>query len=119
MNKGITLAGSEKVLAAFKKAGICVHAYLMYDFPTETRAEQRAAEKYVKGLAREGLIQSAFWHRFALTVHSPIYRDPDAFGIEVAPPPDPRRRVFARNEVQYRKKPRKSAPSRGDLQPPQ
>ena len=97
MNKGITLAGAEKVLKAFKAAKIFVHAYLMYDFPTETKAEQRGVEKYVKGLAKKGLIQSCFWHRFALTVHSPIAKDPEKFGIIVKPS----KSTFARNELQY------------------
>jgi len=102
MNKGITLASAEKTLVAFRKARIFVHAYLMYDFPTETRAEQRGAERYVKDLAKRGLIQSCFWHRFALTVHSPIARDPERFGIVVDDPPR-RTRVFARNELGYRR----------------
>ena len=97
MNKGITLAGAEKVLKAFKAAKIFVHAYLMYDFPTETKAEQKGAEKYVKGLAKKGLIQSCFWHRFALTVHSPIAKDPGKFGIIVKPS----KSTFARNELAY------------------
>jgi len=100
MNKGITLASAEKVLAAFKRAKIFVHAYLMYDFPTETKAEQRGAEKYVRGLARRGLVQSCFWHRFALTVHSPIARNPGQFGI-IVKEPRKRKRVFARNELEY------------------
>ena len=100
MNKGITLASAERVLEAFRAAEIFVHAYLMYGFPTETRAEQREAERDVRGLARRGLVQSCFWHRFALTVHSPIAKDPAAFGLEVAPPPEGR--VFARNELAYR-----------------
>ena len=100
MNKGITLASAEKVLRAFKAAHIFVHAYLMYDFPTETKAEQRGAEKYVKELGRKGLIQSCFWHRFALTVHSPIAKEPERFGIVVTPPAR-RKNVFARNELAY------------------
>ena len=100
MNKGITLAGAEKVLRAFKAAKIFVHAYLMYDFPTETKAEQREAEKYVKGLAKKGLIQSCFWHRFALTVHSPIAREPEKFGIIVRQ----NESKFARNELEFRRK---------------
>ena len=98
MQKGITLAGARKVLENFKRHGIFVHAYLMYDFPTETAAEERAARKYVKGLERDGLIQSSFWHRFALTVHSPICREPEKFGLEVVRP----RTNFALNEVDYR-----------------
>ncbi len=100
MNKGITLASAEKVLRAFRGAEIFVHAYLMYDFPTETKAEQKEAERYVKGLARKGLIQSCFWHRFALTVHSPIARAPEKFGL-VVEPPRTGRRVFARNELAF------------------
>ena len=100
MNKGITLAGAEKVLTAFKAAKIFVHAYLMYDFPTETKAEQRNAERYVKGLAKKGLIQSCFWHRFALTVHSPIAKDPGKFGIIVRQSES----KFARNELSWRRR---------------
>ena len=100
MNKGITLASAEKVLKALRAAKIFVHAYLMYDFPTETKAEQREAERYVKGLAKKGLVQSCFWHRFALTVHSPIAKDPEKFGIIVGKCES----KFARNELAYWKK---------------
>ena len=72
----------------------------MYDFPTETKAEQKEAERYVKGLAKRGLIQSCFWHRFALTVHSPIARAPEKFGLVVEKPRSGRR-VFARNELAF------------------
>lgn len=102
MNKGITLAGAEKVLTAFKRAGILVHAYLMYDFPSETKSEQKGAERYVKSLARRGLIHSAFWHRFALTVHSPIVKDPAKFGIRVTfVAPKRKDRIFAINELDF------------------
>ena len=102
MNKGITLASATKVLEAFKKAGIKVHAYLMYDFPTETKREQKEAERYVKSLADRDLVQSAFWHRFALTVHSPIYKAPDRFSLEVEPVP--KGPLFALNEMGYKRK---------------
>jgi hypothetical protein len=99
MNKGITLKSAERVLRSFKRAGIMIHTYLMYGFPTETIDEQRQAEKYVKSLARKGLIHSAYWHRFALTVHSPIYKNPEMFSIKVKPLPQGN--VFALNEVDY------------------
>ena len=106
MNKGITLASAERALKAFKAAQIFVHAYLMYDFPTETKAEQRQAERYVKALAKRGLVQSCFWHRFALTVHSPIARAPEKFGLVVREPVRRGRAkaVFARNELDYERK---------------
>jgi hypothetical protein len=102
MNKGITLESSKRVLKAFKSAGIAVHAYLMYAFPTETEDEASGALEYVRGLFKDGLIDSAFWHRFALTVHSPVAADPEAFGISVEDSPHDSRRVFARNEIFYK-----------------
>jgi radical SAM superfamily enzyme YgiQ (UPF0313 family) len=106
MNKGITRASAKRVLRAFRTARIAVHAYLMYAFPTETAAEAMDALDYVRDLFREGLVQSAFWHRFALTVHSPVAKNPAAFGIRVLPSPPPPSRprgagVFAVNELAY------------------
>ena len=113
MTKGITLDSATKALKAFHAAGIMVHAYLMYGFPTETEAEAFGALEFVRGLFKKDLLQSAFWHRFALTVHSPIYRTPEKFGIEIvgeAPrlpikknsknPKVPRPR-FCKNEVAF------------------
>ena len=97
MNKGITCASAEKVLEHFSAAGIAVHAYLMYDFPTETAAEMREAERYVKSLAARNLVQSVFWHRFALTVHSPIAREPERFSLRILP----YKSDFAVNEIPY------------------
>ena len=103
MNKGITLASARRACRAFAEAGILVHVYLMYGFPTETEAETIGALETVRDLFAEGLVQSAFWHRFALTVHSPIARDPARFGIEpLPPPPAPPGRRFALNEIPYR-----------------
>ena len=101
MNKGITLASARAALKAFSDAGILVHAYLMYAFPTQTEREARAALRYVRDRFREGAVQSAFFHRFALTVHSPIARSPEKFGIVVPEIPHPRNRVFAMNEIPY------------------
>ena len=104
MNKGITLASARAALTAFRDAGILVHAYLMYGFPTQTAREAVAALGHVRRFFREGLVQSAFFHRFALTVHSPIAQRPEAFGIRVAASParaGRRRPVFARNEIPF------------------
>jgi len=84
MNKGVTCAGASKVCQAFARAGILVHAYLMYGFPTQTRQEIVDALAYVRGLFEKDYIQSAYWHRFALTIHSPIARNPKAFGVKLA-----------------------------------
>ncbi len=98
MNKGITLESATKALRAFQGADIMVHAYLMYGFPTETADEAFGALDFVRGLFLEGLLQSAFWHRFALTVHSPIYKNPKAFNITVVEKKKPR---FCKNEISF------------------
>lgn len=101
MNKGITLESARETCRALKSAGIMVHAYLMYDFPTETELETLEALTNVRDMFKEGLLDSAFWHRFALTVHSPIAANPSAFGITLFDKPLPEK-LFAINEIPYK-----------------
>lgn len=102
MNKGITLESARRAMESFKAAGIMVHAYLMYAFPTQTEDEALDALDYVRGLFREGLVQSAFWHRFALTVHSPVAAKPEDFGIVVTErAPRSKKKIFRRNEIPF------------------
>ncbi len=98
MEKGVTVAQVARVTHALTQAGIMVHAYLMYGFPTETLPETVDALERVRQLFAEGCIQSAFWHRFTATVHSPVGRDPGRFGITLLPRPAP---VFAENDVPF------------------
>jgi hypothetical protein len=86
MKKGITVAQAARVAAAFHDAGIMVHAYLMYGFPGETIEETVETLERVRQLFAQGLIQSAFWHRFVATAHSPIGLDPTAHGIRITGP---------------------------------
>ncbi|HEY3197043.1 MAG TPA: radical SAM protein [Nitrospirales bacterium] len=86
MKKGITVAQTARVAAAFRDAGIMVHAYLMYGLPGETIAETLASMERVRQLFAHGLIQSAFWHKFTTTAHSPIGLNPDAHGIHITGP---------------------------------
>jgi radical SAM superfamily enzyme YgiQ (UPF0313 family) len=98
MKKGVTVAQVARVSRAFTDAGVMVHAYLMYGFPTETEQETVDALERVRQLFAEGCIQSAFWHRFAATAHSPIGLRPDLFGIRLRPEPET---TFARNELPF------------------
>jgi radical SAM superfamily enzyme YgiQ (UPF0313 family) len=98
MQKGVTVAQVARVTHAFTEAGIMVHAYLMYGFPTETTQETIDALERVRQLFAEGCLQSAFWHRFAATVHSPIGKSPELFGIRLRPQSGG---GFARNEVGF------------------
>ncbi len=99
MKKGITVDGAATVIRRFADAGILTHAYLMYGFPTQTREEVFQALETVRQLMEEGALHSAYWHRFALTAHSEISRDPGRFGIRLSPE---KRTGFARNEIPFK-----------------
>ena len=81
MNKGVTLFGAANACDAFTTAGIMVHAYLMYGFPSQTEQETIDSLEVVRQFFALGLIQSAFWHRFAMTVHSPVGCNPARYGV--------------------------------------
>jgi len=98
MKKGVTVGQVARVTRAFTDAGIMVHAYLMYGFPTETEQDTIDALERVRQLFAAGCIQSAYWHRFSATAHSPIGLNPDAYGIELLPPPNI---TFAHNDVRF------------------
>jgi radical SAM superfamily enzyme YgiQ (UPF0313 family) len=98
MKKGVSVEQVARVTRAFTDAGILVHAYLMYGFPTQTTQDTVDALEYVRQLFENGCIQSGFFHRFACTVHSPVGQDPDAYGVTLQPLPDG---GFARNDVAF------------------
>ncbi|KAF7599426.1 MAG: radical SAM protein [Candidatus Dactylopiibacterium carminicum] len=83
MKKGVSVEQVARVTHAFSQAGILVHAYLMYGFPTQTEQDTVDALEYVRQLFAEGCIQSGFFHRFACTVHSPVGQHPEEYGIEL------------------------------------
>jgi radical SAM superfamily enzyme YgiQ (UPF0313 family) len=98
MRKGVTVAQVARVARAFTDSGIMVHAYLMYGFPTETAQETIDALERVRQLFAAGCIQSAYWHRFAATAHSPIGLHPEQYGITLRPPSDI---TFAHNDIEH------------------
>jgi hypothetical protein len=82
MKKGVTVAQVAQVCDSFTKAGIMVHAYLMYGFPTQTEQETINSLEMVRQLFEIGIVQSGFWHRLAMTAHSPIGLEPHVYGVE-------------------------------------
>ncbi len=98
MQKGVSVEQVARVTRAFSDAGILVHAYLMYGFPTQTVQDTVDALEYVRQLFAAGCIQSGFFHRFACTVHSPVGLHPDRYGIKLKPLPAV---SFARNDVGF------------------
>ncbi|MFM7201614.1 MAG: B12-binding domain-containing radical SAM protein [Myxococcota bacterium] len=83
MQKGVTVEQVARVAQAFTQAGVMVHAYLMYGFPTQTAQETVDSLERVRQLFESGAIQSAYWHRFVATRHAPIGQDPAAYGIQL------------------------------------
>jgi radical SAM superfamily enzyme YgiQ (UPF0313 family) len=81
MNKGVTIDQTINACRHFRDAGIMVHTYLMYGFPTETLQESVDALETVRRMFDEGIVQSAFWHRYAMTCHSPSGLNPERYGI--------------------------------------
>lgn len=86
MKKGVTVAQVARVSKAFTDAGIMVHAYLMYGFPTQTEQETIDSLEMVRQMFAQGVLQSGFWHQFAMTAHAPVGLDPAAFQVaEIGP----------------------------------
>ena len=98
MKKGVSVDQVARVTRAFSEAGILVHAYLMYGFPTQTVQDTVDALEYVRQLFENGCIQSGFFHRFACTVHSPVGQNPEEYGIQLLPLPPG---AFAKNDVAF------------------
>ena len=107
INKGITIETARESMKNFAEAGIMTHAYLMYGFPTETARETIDSLEIVRGLFEEGYIQSAFWHRYAMTIHSPSGQCPESVGAKRIDIPAG---TFANNEIPF------STPNEIDLE---
>jgi hypothetical protein len=98
INKGITIETARESMKNFTEAGIMTHAYLMYGFPTETAQETVDSLEVVRRLFEEGYIQSAFWHRYAMTMHSPSGQCPESVGARHIETP---KGSFANNEIPF------------------
>jgi hypothetical protein len=83
INKGVSVSKVAKVTDNFTRAGIMVHAYLMYGFPTQTAQETIDSLEVVRQLFEAGVIQSGFWHQFAMTAHSPVGLNPSQFKVRI------------------------------------
>jgi hypothetical protein len=81
IDKGVTVEQVAKVTRNFTEAGVMVHAYLMYGYPTQTIQETIDSLEMVRQLFEVGVLQSGFWHQFAMTAHSPVGLYPEKFGV--------------------------------------
>jgi hypothetical protein len=97
IKKGVTVEQVARVTRNLTESGIMVHSYLMYGYPTQTVQETVDSLEMVRQLFGLGVIQSGFWHQFALTAHSPVGLDPDSYGII----PDQKEISFANNDIEF------------------
>jgi hypothetical protein len=98
MQKGVTVEQVARVTRGMAEAGILVHAYLMYGFPTQNLQDTVDALEYVRQLFEQGCIHSGFFHRFVCTVHSPVGQNPEAYGVQLVPLPAV---SFAKNDIGF------------------
>ena len=98
INKGVTIESATKCIRNLSEHNIMVHTYLMYGFPSQTEAELFDSLGRVRDLFAEGLIHSAFWHRYAMTCHSSSGRNPESVGARAVEQKD---NPFANNEIPF------------------
>jgi hypothetical protein len=98
IDKGVTVKQVAQVTRNFTEAGIMVHSYLMYGYPTQTIQETVDSLEMVRQMFELGIIQSGFWHQFALTAHSPVGLNPEAFGVV----PIHKDISFANNDIAFK-----------------
>jgi len=97
IDKGVTVEQVAKVNHNFTRAGIMVHAYLMYGFPTQTEQETIDSLEVVRQMFETGIMKSGFWHRFSMTAHSPVGLEPSKFKVEKLSGVG----AFANNDLEY------------------
>lgn len=98
IKKGVTVSQVAQVTRNFTEQGIMVHSYLMYAFPTQTVQETVDSLEMVRQLFEAGVLQSGFWHQFAMTAHSPVGLDPAAFKVKAK---TTTKGTFANNDVDF------------------
>uniref|UniRef100_UPI00374442EF B12-binding domain-containing radical SAM protein n=1 Tax=Chryseobacterium pennipullorum TaxID=2258963 RepID=UPI00374442EF len=100
IEKGVSVEQVANVTRNFTEAGIMVHAYLMYGYPTQTVQETVDSLEMVRQMFEMGILQSGFWHQFAMTAHSPVGISPEDFGVI----PVKQEIQFANNDVDFKDK---------------
>jgi hypothetical protein len=100
IQKGVTVEQVAQVTRNFTESGIMVHAYLMYGYPTQTVQETIDSLEMVRQLFEAGVVQSGFWHQFAMTAHSPVGMFPEEFGVI----PEQNAITFANNDIEFKDK---------------
>lgn len=98
INKGVTIESATECIRNLNSNNIMVHTYLMYGFPSQTVSELFDSLGRVRDLFANQLIQSAFWHRYAMTCHSSSGKNPESVNAKAVEQKD---NPFANNEIPF------------------
>jgi len=105
INKGTDIESIVGACAAFKEAGILVHAYMIYGFWNDTPQSIINSMETLRQFFEAGLLDSSFWHKFMLTRNSQVYSEwtqgkvPDLVPIE---PKKKNNSIFADNNLHFK-----------------
>ncbi len=105
INKGTDIESIVGACAAFKEAGILVHAYMIYGFWHDTPQSIINSMETLRQFFEAGLLDSSFWHKFMLTRNSQVYYEwtkgmhPELVPIE---PKKKNNSIFADNNLHFK-----------------
>lgn len=104
VNKGTTIENIVAATCAFKEAGILVHSYMIFGFYQQSEQDLINSMETLRQLFAAGLLDSAFWHKFTLTLHSTVYKEwqegkhPD---LKIITGNDESKNRFAENDLHF------------------
>lgn len=96
VNKGTDMKNIVSACCAFKEAGILIHSYMIFGFWSQSEQDLIDSMETLRQLFEAELLDSAFWHKFTLTLHSRIYEEYKAGKY-------PKLKIFPQKESQFAK----------------
>lgn len=101
VNKGTSMEHIVCACCAFKEAGILVHSYMIFGFWNQTKQDLINSMETLRQMFKAGLLDSAFWHKFSLTIHSTVFKEWQQGLHKDLKPILPTKKTFAENEIQF------------------
>ena len=101
VNKGTNMQNIVNACCAFKEAGILIHSYMIFGFWNQSEQDLIDSMETLRQFFEEGLLDSAFWHKFTLTLHSTVYREWKAGKHSDLKPLPQKKNSFSENTVHY------------------
>lgn len=101
VNKGTDMQNIVSACCAFKEAGILIHSYMIFGFWNQSEQDLIDSMETLRQFFEEGLLDSAFWHKFTLTLHSTVYFEwKEGKHPDLKPLPQ-KKNSFSENTIHY------------------